>query len=143
MHGRAARDQPHGGGRGAGARRWLLLAAAGALTGGCALAGPTPLVFRHGQVAPGRYLTTVVVTPEGCRGTGQACTTSTKGLVEVVLPRDPETETWVYEAFAHELCHVVAGLQGLVGAADPCHNEDGGRMRNGRHGPGHVTERRR
>ena len=120
-----------------------LLAAAGALAAGCALTTPSTLVFKRGEVASGRFLTSVVVTPGGCRGTGQSCTTSTGGSVEVVLPWDADTEDWVYEAFAHELCHVVAGLHGLVGPADPCHKEDNGRLQSRRLGPAHARERRR
>jgi hypothetical protein len=44
----------------------------------------------------------------------------------IFLPRVQGTPEWLYEAFAHELCHAVAGVQGKHGKADPCHNEDGG-----------------
>lgn len=109
-------------------------ALAAALAGGCALAGGAgglagaPLVFKRGEVEPGRYLVTVVVTREGCSAGEGACTTYDNGTVHAILPRSPDTDDWVYEAYAHELCHVVAGLRGMIGAADPCHKEDGGRM---------------
>jgi hypothetical protein len=107
---------------------------------GCATGDGGTTVFRHGAVAPGRYLSTVIVTPGGCRGDGSSCTVYRDGIVEVTLPRNPDTEAWVYEAYAHELCHVIAGLHRLVGTADPCHNEDGGRMRS--HSP-HQAKRSR
>jgi hypothetical protein len=105
---------------------WLLAA----LLGGCAGGNAGTTVFRHGAVAPGRYLSTVIVTPGGCRADGGSCTVYRDGTIEVTLPRHDDTDAWVYEAYAHELCHVVAGLHRLVGPADPCHNEDGGRMRS-------------
>jgi hypothetical protein len=105
------------------------LALLAGLVGGCATGDGATTVFRHGAVAPGRYLSTVIVTPGGCQG-GGSCTVYREGTVEVTLPRNADTEAWVYEAYAHELCHVVAGLHRLVGPADPCHNEDGGRMRS-------------
>jgi hypothetical protein len=118
-----------------GRRALLSLALAALAASGCAVAqgaldgpGGGPLVYRRGEIAPGRYLVTVVVGADQCRAAAGPCTTSDDGTVRVALSRVPQVEDWVYEAYAHELCHVVAGLHALVGPLDPCHKEDGGRM---------------
>jgi hypothetical protein len=91
-------------------------------------AGPDkqPTVFQKGRVAPETYLSSVVVRPDGCHPYGSACTIAgPKGAI-IFLPRVQGVPAWLYEAFAHELCHAVAGVQGKRGEADPCHSEDGG-----------------
>ncbi len=123
-------DRPAARRRRPGRRALGIVALAAALGSGCASGDGATKVFRHGAVGPGRYLSTVIVTPGGCSPGGGSCTVHREGTVEVTLPLDPDTASWVYEAYAHELCHVVAGLHRLVGPADPCHNEDGGRMRS-------------
>jgi hypothetical protein len=100
-----------------------------ALSGcGTIAAGPDkqPTVFQKGRIAPETYLSSVIVRQDGCRPYGSACTIAgPKGAI-IFLPRVQGTPDWLYEVFAHELCHAVAGVQGKRGEADPCHSEDVG-----------------
>lgn len=100
-----------------------------ALSGcGTIAAGPDkqPTVFQKGWIAPDTYLSRVIVRSDGCQPFGAACTKAGPLGAIILLPRVEGAPEWLYEAFAHELCHAVAGVQGKHGKADPCHNEDGG-----------------
>jgi uncharacterized protein YceK len=111
------------------ARALLLCLALLALSGcGTIAAEPDekPAVFQKGRIAPGTYLSSVIVRQNGCQPFGTACTKAGPLGAIIFLPRVQGTPEWLYEAFAHELCHAVAGVQGKHGKADPCHNEDGG-----------------
>lgn len=88
--------------------------------------GEKPVVFQKGRIAAGTYLSSVVVREDGCQPFGTACTKAGPLGAVIFLPRVQGTPGWLYEVFAHELCHAVAGVQGKHGKADPCHNEDGG-----------------
>ncbi len=88
--------------------------------------GEKPVVFQKGRIAAGTYLSSVVVREDGCQPFGTACTKAGSLGAVIFLPRVQGTPGWLYEVFAHELCHAVAGVQGKHGKADPCHNEDGG-----------------
>ena len=102
---------------------------------GCASAGPSaqsvgqPLVFQKGQVAPQSFLSSVIVVKGGCQPFGAACTISGPTGATIILPRTEGMPEWLYEVFAHEMCHALAGVKGHTGKADPCHNEDGGVIR--------------
>lgn len=85
-----------------------------------------PAVFQKGRVAPETYLSSVIVKRDGCHPYGTACTKAGPLGAIIFLPRVQGTPEWLYEVFAHELCHAVAGVQGKHGKTDPCHNEDGG-----------------
>lgn len=110
---------------------WTLLPCLALLAlSGCSTvaAGPDkqPTVIQKGRVAPDTYLSSVIVGQDGCRPYGSACTVAgPKGAI-IFLPRVQGVPQWLYEVFAHELCHAVAGVQGKRGEADPCHSEDGG-----------------
>ena len=91
-----------------------------------ALPDNPPTVFQKGRVAPETYLSSVIVGQGGCHPYGSACTIAgPKGAI-IFLPRVQGAPEWLYEVFAHELCHAVAGVQGKRGDADPCHGDDGG-----------------
>ena len=100
-----------------------------ALSGCGTIASPAsnqPAVFQKGRIGPETFLSSVIVGQNGCRPFGTACTVAgPKGAI-IFLPRVQGTPEWLYEVFAHELCHAVAGVQGKGGATDPCHDEDGG-----------------
>jgi hypothetical protein len=86
-----------------------------------------PAVFQKGRIAPQTYLSSVIVGGrDGCRPFGTACTIAGPLGAIIFLPRVQGAPEWLYEVFAHELCHAVAGVQGKRGTADPCHGEDGG-----------------
>ncbi len=112
---------------------WGLFLIVGLLVfSGCASAGPSaqsagqPLVFQKGQIAPQSYLSSVIVVKGGCQPFGAACTIAGPTGATIILPRTEGMPEWLYEVFAHEMCHALAGVKGHTGKADPCHNEDGG-----------------
>jgi hypothetical protein len=110
---------------------WILLPCLAllALSGcGTIAAGPDnqPTVFQKGRIGPQTYLSSVIVGRDGCRPFGSACTIAGPLGAIIFLPRVQGTPEWLYEVFAHELCHAVAGVQGKRDGADPCHGEDGG-----------------
>ncbi len=117
------------------ASRGLLLVLGLVVFSGCAatqsLGEPAgrPMVFQKGQTAPQAYLSSVIVLKGGCQPFGTACTIAGPTGATIILPRAEGMPDWLYEVFAHELCHAVAGVQGLKGTADPCHSEDGGVIR--------------
>ena len=113
------------------AGRALILTLALLALSGCAasIEGGKPAVYQKGEIAPHAYLSSIVVLKEGCKPYGAACTIASPSGATVILPRIDGAPEWVYEVFAHELCHAVAGVRGLKGEADPCHDEDGGVIR--------------
>ena len=83
---------------------------------GCASAGPSaqsvgqPLVFQKGQIAPQSYLSSVIVVKGGCQPFGAACTISGPTGATIILPRTEGMPEWLYEVFAHEMCHALAEI---------------------------------
>jgi hypothetical protein len=104
----------------------LALSACGTIAAGT---DNQPTVFQKGRVAPETYLSSVIVGRDGCHPYGSACTIAGPLGAIIFLPRVQGTPDWLYEVFAHELCHAVAGVQGKRGEADPCHEEDSGTIR--------------
>lgn len=133
-------------------RRWLgraaLLAWLGAIfllvafLWGCALPDQ---VIRKGEYAPGRYLVTMTITDNA----SEHCVTTrtgvkVKGCAKIGL--DSLESTMIFptflvisraestnpEIYVHEFCHAIWGLWVMqVGSPfrDPCHKEDGGKLR--------------
>ena len=106
-----------------------LAGCASGFSGGTPLSGgvPTEEIYRKGETSPSTFLSTVIVRPEGCAPHGTACTVAGPHGVVVVVPFREETPSWMYEMFAHEICHVVAAVKEVQ--PDPCHREDGGQIR--------------
>ena len=100
-----------------------LAGCASSLSGGA----PTEETFRKGETSPNVYLSTVIARPDGCAPHGTACTMAGPGGVLLIVPLREETPSWMYEMFAHEICHVVAKVKDI--RPDPCHREDGGQIR--------------
>ena len=100
----------------------------GTVTGGN-VAGKAPAqeTYRKGEISPNVYLSTVIVRPDGCAPHGTACTMMGPGGVLLIVPLREEAPSWMYEMFAHEICHVVAKVKEI--RPDPCHREDGGQIR--------------
>ena len=98
---------------------------------GCAsgFSGGTPMeeTYRKGETSSNVFLSTVIVRPDGCAPHGTACTMTGPLGVVLVVPFREETPSWMYEMFAHEICHVVAAVKDIQ--PDPCHREDGGQIR--------------
>jgi len=106
------------------ALRGILTPLLGAMILGCASDGIPIDIYKKGQTSPNVYLSTVIVRPGGCAPFGAACTLAGPGGAVLIVPFDQQTPRWMYEIFAHEMCHVVAGVQELRG--NPCHREDHG-----------------
>jgi len=113
----------------------FLGALAGVFFFGCAAAGaPLLPVIQKGQIAPGAYLVTLVLTDSPCGLENAAgCVGATSvfyGGREIFLTHvrvRPTAPYTVYETLAHEFCHALAIAQRLP---DPCHREDGGYLRS-------------
>lgn len=101
----------------------MSLALAGCASG---FSGGAPMeeTYQKGETAPNVFLSTVIVRPGGCAPFGTACTMAGPGGAILIVPLSTETPAWIYEMFAHEICHVVATVKQL--GNDPCHLEDGG-----------------
>lgn len=123
------------------ARSGMLTPLLGALVVGCVSNGVPIDIYQKGQTSPNVYLSTVIVRPGGCAPFGAACTLAGPGGAVLIVPFDQLTPRWMYEIFAHEMCHVVAAVQALGG--DPCHREDHGKIsvqRTGAGGPFHSED---
>lgn len=122
----------------------IAVAIAGMLAGGCAatrsgelgaLATRDPLVTlvvsqnRHivEQECPPRFTATPIL---GCQ-TSRPITLpdgATARTVKIVRYTDAVPSEMAFEIDLHELCHAIAALQPI---RDPCHDTNGGRIRNG------------
>jgi hypothetical protein len=103
----------------------MSLALAGCASG-FSVAGPLEETYQKGETSPDVFLSTVIVRPGGCAPVGAACTMAGPRGAVVIVPFSPETPGWMYEMFAHEICHVVAAVRELQ--PDPCHQEDHGKI---------------
>lgn len=122
------------------ARGGLLRLLVGFLFVGCAsggIPGGAPMdIYQKGETSPNIFLATVIVRPEGCAPFGLACTMAGPAGAVLIVPRTEGMPAWMYEVFAHELCHVVAAARELRN--EPCHHEDDGKVevrRIGSQGP--------
>jgi len=101
------------------------LALAGCASG-YSVAAPFEETYKKGETSPNVFLSTVIVRPDGCAPLGTACTMAGPRGAVVIVPFSAETPSWMYEMFAHELCHAVAAVKEL--RPDPCHQEDHGKI---------------
>jgi len=100
---------------------------------GAAPGGAPMAIYQRGETSPSVFLSTVIVQPEGCAPLGLACTVAGPEGAVVIVPLTEGVPAWMYEIFAHELCHVVAAARQLRN--DPCHKEDDGKVDVRRIGP--------
>lgn len=107
---------------------------------GCASGGApgrAPMaIYQKGETSPNVFLSTVIVRPQGCAPFGLACTVAGPAGAVLIVPLTEGMPVWMYEVFAHEMCHVVAAAREL--RQNPCHNEDDGKIdvrRIGAQGP--------
>jgi hypothetical protein len=112
--------------------RTLAALALGAALAGCAGGPAAPTVLHRGEIAPGRFLATLVVVDNGCYPHGTACAVQDRERGIMFLPSDAFTPPHVYEQLAVELCHAVAGVRGVP---------DGHRVCAGRSGDTRLSQR--
>jgi len=119
----------------------LVGCASGGAPGGGTGGGPMD-IYQKGETSPNVFLSTVIVRPKGCAPFGLACTMAGPGGAVVIVPLTEGIPAWMYEVFAHEMCHVVAGAREFRN--DPCHQEDNGKVevrRIGAQGPSYPKLR--
>lgn len=102
---------------------WLFVGCAS----GAAPRGAAMEMYQKGETSPNVFLSTVIVRPEGCAPFGVACTMAGPGGAVLIMPFTEHIPGWMYEVFAHEMCHVVVAVRELP--RDPCHTEDDGKIR--------------
>jgi len=116
---------------GSAARSGLLPLLVAALVVGCASGGAPGGVqtdiYQKGETSPNVFLSTVIVRPQGCAPFGLACTMAGPAGAVLIVPHTEQMPAWMYEVFAHEMCHVVAAVREL--RTDPCHAEDDGKIK--------------
>ena len=98
--------------------------------------GATMGIYQKGETSPNVFLSTVIVRPQGCAPFGLACTMAGPAGAVLIVPLTEGMPAWMYEVFAHEMCHVVAAARELRN--EPCHKEDDGKVmvrRIGAQGP--------
>jgi hypothetical protein len=122
------------------ARSGLLPLLVALLFVGCAsggIPGGAPMeIYQKGETSPNIFLSTVIVRPQGCAPFGVACTMAGPAGAVLIVPLTEGMPAWMYEVFAHEMCHVVAAAREL--RQNPCHKEDDGKIdvrRIGAQGP--------
>ncbi len=112
------------------ARSGLLPLLMGLLFVGCASSvtprGVPADIYQKGETSPNVFLSTVIVRPQGCAPFGLACTMAGPGGAVLIVPLNEQMPAWMYEVFAHEMCHVVAAVREL--RQNPCHKEDDGKV---------------
>jgi len=107
----------------------------GCASGGAPAGGPME-IYQKGEISPNVFLSTVIVRPQGCAPFGLACTMAGPAGAVLIVPLTEKIPPWMYEIFAHEMCHVVVAVRELRN--DPCHKEDDGKIavhRIGAQGP--------
>ena len=119
------------------ARSGLLPLLVALLFVGCAsggVPGGAPMeIYQKGETSPNVFLSTVIVRPQGCAPFGLACTMAGPAGAVLIVPLTEGIPAWMYEVFAHEMCHVVVAAREL--RHDPCHKEDNGKIEVRRIGP--------
>lgn len=113
----------------------LVGCASGSAPRGAPGGAPTD-IYQKGETSPNVFLSTVIVRPQGCAPFGLACTMAGPAGAVLIVPLTEQIPAWIYEVFAHEMCHVVVAVREL--RHNPCHNEDNGKIevrRIGAQGP--------
>jgi len=125
---------------GSAARSGSLGLLAALLLVGCASGGAprgaSTDIYQKGETSPNVFLSTVIVRPQGCAPFGLACTMAGPAGAVLIVPLTEQIPAWMYEVFAHEMCHVVVAVREL--RDNPCHKEDDGKIsvrRIGAQGP--------
>ena len=110
----------------------LALLVVGCASGG--IPGGAPMeIYQKGETSPHVFLATVIVRAQGCAPFGVACTMAGPAGAVLIVPLTEGMPAWMYEVFAHEMCHVVAAARELRN--EPCHQEDDGKVEVRRIGP--------
>lgn len=90
--------------------------------------GGAPMdIYQKGETSPNVFLSTVIVRPQGCAPFGLACTMAGPAGAVLIVPLTEQIPAWMYEVFAHEMCHVVVAVREL--RYNPCHKEDDGKIK--------------